>query len=69
MKQQQLDAALLADRKTDRRMMVRFSDHPVTGLVVAVGASVVDGQNWNAKTKSPRSARVRQLRHGICNEE
>jgi len=57
------------DCDTNRRATVRFNDHPVTGLGVAKGVSVVDGQNWNAKMKSPRSARVRQLCHGMCSEE
>lgn len=69
MKQRQLDTASLVDRGTDRRTTVRFNDHPVTWLVVVTGVSVVDGQNWNAKTNSPRSARARQLCHGMCNEE
>jgi len=68
MKQQQSDIASRVDRETDRRATVRFSDHPLAGLV-ATGVSVVDGQNWNAKTQSPRSARVRQLCHAMGNEE
>ena len=68
-KQRQSDVTSLVDRETNRRATVRFNDHPVTGLGVADGVSVVDGQNWNAKMKSPRSARVRQLCHGMCSEE
>lgn len=67
-KQQPLEIASLVNRETNRRAAVRFNDHPLTWRVVVVGVSVVDGQNWNAKMKSPRSARVRQLCHGICNE-
>ena len=68
-KQRLSDITSPVDRKTNRRATVRFSDHPVTGLGVAIGVSVVDGQNWNAKMKRPRSARVRQLCHGMCSEE
>jgi len=57
------------DRGTDRRATVRFNDHPLVGLVVVMGVSVVDGQNWNAKMQNPRSARVRQLCHVMGNEE